>query len=531
MRKFLMASAATLGAVGIVGAASAQTAPIAPQLEGQVLTAPGNYGGANNNNNYQGGPALPGSIAIPTPGTFVIHLNGRVFAEAGLASSSFNSYTQGAATGAGATGISQPGLIPAGAPLGTTSVASFGPAAGTYKQNPQSFLAYVRLYPGVDAMATNGLRYGASVEIRENWSSTTPSGGNVNSTSSSGQTSSQTLMIRRDFVYAAGDQWGIVRFGQADSVMGIFDNGVTTFQNASINGGMNGTDGQTLAPGNTSIPFPFMAQNGIDYGRVQFVYLTPQFAGFDIGFDYAPNNTNGEQNGLCSNGATSDPSALGVSGVNAAQCTTLSSSPLASDASRYINAVQIGARYQGTFGPVSLLAHATYMASGTVDYTGAHPSTAANAGNPNGWNGKYNGYSFGQGGVALTIAGLTFGGAVNAGADNNNGQVSLQPQGGVQQKAFILGAQYVIGPLTVGAAYEHVDSQGAANLVGVTQRREWGMDVEGMYTVAPGNKVFAAYTYNVRHQSDFSFATSGVGTGAYNEVKMQTFLIGDLISW
>jgi len=194
-----------------------------------------------------------------------------------------------------------------------------------------------------------------------------------------------------------------------------------------------------------------MAQNGIDYGRVQFVYLTPQFAGFDIGFDYAPNNTNGEQNGLCGNGATSDPSALGVSGVNAAQCTTLSSSPLASDASRYINAVQIGARYQAR-SALSLCWPMPRTWPAAPSTTPARilrpPRTPATP----------------MAGTASTTAiasagrcradhrGLTFGGAVNAGADNNNGQVSLQPQGGVQQKAFILGAQYVIGPLTVGAA-------------------------------------------------------------------------------
>jgi hypothetical protein len=35
---------------------------------------------ANNNNNYQA-PALPGPLANPTPGTVVIHGNGKVEAE------------------------------------------------------------------------------------------------------------------------------------------------------------------------------------------------------------------------------------------------------------------------------------------------------------------------------------------------------------------------------------------------------------------------------------------------------------------
>jgi len=55
MRKFLMASAATLGAVGMAGAAFAQGAPPPTYLEGSVATNPNPAVGANNNNNYQGG--------------------------------------------------------------------------------------------------------------------------------------------------------------------------------------------------------------------------------------------------------------------------------------------------------------------------------------------------------------------------------------------------------------------------------------------------------------------------------------------
>ena len=46
--------------------------------------------------------------------------------------------------------------------------------------------------------------------------------------------------MRRAFTYVAGDNWGIVRAGQADGLIGIFDNGVTTFQflpTGNLNGG------------------------------------------------------------------------------------------------------------------------------------------------------------------------------------------------------------------------------------------------------------------------------------------------------
>jgi hypothetical protein len=523
MRKYLMASAATLGAVAMAGAASAQTTtitttapPAAPPAYTQGLiptTAVSVPAGANTNNNYQA-PLLQGATANPTPGTMVIHLNVAVVAEAALASSSLTTFTQAGPTLGGAT------------PNATT--ATFATSGGTYKQNPVGFGTYVRIYPGVDAMATNGMRYGASVELRENWSSTTPTGSNVNNTSSSGETSSQTMFVRRAFVYAAGDNWGIVRLGQGDGVLGIFDNGVTSMQSVTPAGGMNGGDAQNLLPQNTVLPYPFYAQNGIEYGNDKIVYLSPQFAGVDIGLEYAPNNSNAAQEGggLCSNGVTSNPKGLGAVGTNANNCVTVSSSPLASDSIRYTNQFEVGARYQGTLGPVAILAHGSYMGTGVVDYTGLPTGFG-----PGTWNGKYKPISIFQGGVALTIAGLTFGGLVNTGAMNNNGQGTPEPEGGVGQTAFIIGFNYSIGALTAGLAYEQSDSQGSGNLVGISQRHEWGINPAINYVVAPGLKVFAEYFYGQRHQGDFNFATGTNGSSAYNDVRAQSLLIGSRVYW
>jgi hypothetical protein len=538
MRKFLMASAATLGAMGVAGAALAQMAtptpePTAPTFgEGQYSRVPNPSppAGANTNNNYQAA-AIPGAVAVPAPGTFVVKLNAAVVTEAVLTSSSVSTFTQAnpavqSSTLPGVAGVGSVTAVP-----GTAS--SYAATGGTYKQNLQAFLTYVRIYPGVDAMATNGLRYGASVELRENWDSTTPSGGAVSSTSASGVTSSQSMFVRRAFTYVAGDQWGIVRFGQADGVLGIFDNGVTSMQSVSPSGGMNGSDVQAGVPANVVVPFPFYAQNGIEYGNDKLVYLSPQFAGFDIGLEYAPSNNNGEINGLCSNGTTTAPSALGVTGVNAATCSTTASSPLASDAIRYTNQFEAGVRYQGTLGPVSVLAHGSYMGSGIVDFTGASPTAASDAGKSvaaGGWNGQYKPLSIFQGGVAVTYAGLTVGGLVNTGAMNNNGQGTPEPKGGVGQNAFVVGFQYTNGPLNVGFAYEQVDSQGFANLVGTSQRHEWGLNPGVDWIVAPGFKVFAEYWYGQRHQGDFNFATGAIGS-AYNDVKSQAFLVGSRVYW
>src|SRR4051795_3071718 len=78
MRKFLLASVATLGTGGLIGTADAQTPVVGAPTQGQTafpLASPTAY--VNNNNNYQA-PALPGPLANPTPGTIVVHFNGKV---------------------------------------------------------------------------------------------------------------------------------------------------------------------------------------------------------------------------------------------------------------------------------------------------------------------------------------------------------------------------------------------------------------------------------------------------------------------
>ena len=157
--------------------------------------------------------------------------------------------------------------------------------AGTAKVMPQEIASFARLYFGADGMATNGLRYGAGIEIRENFS------GQPSGASASAYSSLETLFVRRAFTYVAGANWGILRAGQADGVIGIFDNGVTTFQFLPT-GNLNGGDLQTL-PANTVPPFWFLGQAGNEYGNAKLVYMSPQIAGFDFGLQYAPNTSNG----------------------------------------------------------------------------------------------------------------------------------------------------------------------------------------------------------------------------------------------
>jgi len=145
MRKFLLASVATLGATGgLMGAALAQApvavvaAPKGAPSQGQIaypLANPTSY--VNNNNNYQAA-ALPGALANPTPGTIVIHINGKVQTEIQASWTSVD----------------------------TRAVAGGPPGSGGVKLSPVAMNEFARLYFGADGMATNGLRYGAAIEVR-----------------------------------------------------------------------------------------------------------------------------------------------------------------------------------------------------------------------------------------------------------------------------------------------------------------------------------------------------------------------------
>ena len=55
-----------------------------------------------------------------------------------------------------------------------------------YKSNPIGIGSYLRLYPGFDGVATNGLRYGASAEIRQNIMSANVFNASVSQTGSTG---------------------------------------------------------------------------------------------------------------------------------------------------------------------------------------------------------------------------------------------------------------------------------------------------------------------------------------------------------
>ncbi len=337
MRKILLAGAAILGTAG---GSWAQTY----QSQGTQALPWTNFYGANTNINANG-TAQPGGVKLPDPGTVVIHLNGRVWGDVDLSWSSLAN-------------------IPAAA----------GTAGVRYKSNPIGIGSYLRLYPGFDGVATNGLRYGASAEIRQNIMSAntfnvgaTGTGSQTGSTGSfasgSGYTSAETLFTRRAFTYFGSDQLGIIRIGQDDGVVGLFDaTGVFTVGTWNLTGGILDGDVESNQPNNFLLSWAWLSGNGIEYGQQRVSYMSPQFFGFDFAVDFSPSTDNS-----FGNGSTSSPYQTGTCAVESANCANVTGG---ADSSRPYNRVSAGIRYQGDFSGLAAKAFALYTHSAKESITG-----------------------------------------------------------------------------------------------------------------------------------------------------------------
>ena len=499
MRKLLLATAAILGATaGLTGLASAQT----ETLQGTVATPASGGSYTYGDNNYMGGTMTKGAVANPTPGTMVIRLGVRMDVGVTGTWSNLDNYS----SAGDATGV---------AAVDAANKAAGNTVAGARKLSPVQLLEYMRIYPGVDAMAANGLRYGAAIELRQNYAAagqaeTLTNGG-------TGNTSNQTVYVRRAFAYIAADQFGIVRLGEMDGLIGTYDEGgATTGVFLSPSGTIVGGNLEAALPGNaTMLPY-FAAQSGNEYGNTKIVYLSPSFYGFDFGVQYAPNPFNGYQaepiDGSC-------PSAAGTGCPNVASSTT----PLSGSVVQ--NQYAVGARYQGKLGPAAVLAYAVYMGSGHTNYTGAPIATGVGTGT---LSGKFDNLSLGMFGANVTMDGLSVFGNIMTG--QFNGILAAKPDGAPDATGFGAGLKYAFGPYTIGAVYSQFDSQGAWNLTGVSQRHEWVFSPAATYSPAPGLTFYLDYVYSQRHQGDFNFATNAVGT-AYNNVTSQGVMFGTVVKW
>jgi predicted porin len=473
MRKYLLAGAAMIGSIGV---ASAQTTALPPAyVSPGTPSQPSAYLGGNNVLNSDGGAGFLGSKSAPTPGSMTIHLNFRIWGYMGFGG-------------------------------GSGYVSSVPETGDVYKLAPEQFIGYFRMYPGVDAMATNGLRYGAIAEIRQNFVGQTygatsglPGAGAAYGPSPSASSCGSTLYVRREAVYIGSNQIGIFRLGQDDGPFSQFDNGVTTFQfgTAAWNG-----DAPDNLPSGGMVTFPFWSGVGNEYTPSKIAYFSPQFYGFDFGASFAPNNA---------------PNTAASCGIAGPGCAALSSttSGLYGGGNRATNWYELMARYQGNFNGLGVYGIFGYSGSGAVNQNGAGLV-------------RYNGFNTWDGGLALSYAGFSVGGNVLWGA--YNGQVGLKPEGGVNAVAWVVGAQYAWGPMTFAASYLNYQYQGSAAAVDISQRYDDGFAAGFNYAVAPGLTAYIEYLYGQSHQGGVNLYTGGLST-AHNNTHNQSLIIGTRVQW
>ena len=397
--------------------------------------------------------------AAQSPGSVTVRLNGRVNWYAGVEGSSLDNNS----------------------------------STGT-KTSTDNFLGYLRLYPGFDGVAANGLHYGAAAEVR------------INGGENAG---AETLYVFQAYGYFGLPQLGQVSFGQENGPSVIFETG--TFEGFN-DGGWNGDiEGMIPSAANPVYPFP---DSGSQYDQAtsKIVYLSPTLAGFQFAFGFTPNQT----------------------AENYTDAPTSVATPIIGGQPR--NLIDIGGQFTKTFGPVGVQIGADYTNAGQVAGTAGYDT------GPTG----YKNLSIVSGGATVTVAGLTFGGNSSYGAFNmsDGDTFQLEPDGGSSAIGWLAGAQYTMGPVVFGGSFFRftqtgdlpggVDTGSGATITsaGLTtgQQQNDGIAAGATYTLVPGVSLFADYLYGMRQQGGYDFQTGNAGT-ANNNVQSQLFGVGTQIQW
>ncbi len=383
----------------------------------------------------------------------------------------------------------------------------------TFKTQPINFGEYARIYPGFDAVAANGLKYGAQAELRQN-----------NGTATSGEGSGNPFWYTA-YGYVGSDSFGQIRVGTPVNISASYLTGT----NEGFNDG--GWDGDVpgLLNAGYEPAWPAYADYGGYQSTTKVVYLSPSFSGFEFGADYEPNQTfSGESSGC----------AAGVAGPT---CNSLSSGN-PGDQSRRQNTAEFAARYRGTFGALGIAAFGGYIVSGHVQ----DGVTPAPGGTPVG--NLFHGLSAGQGGIQMTIGGFSFGGWALDGNINMSNGGGLEPRGGANQFAYIAGAQYITGPWTVGVQWFNswnagfqsaagipasASATGAAlpNGLGLGTMNEYGFATGGTYALVPGVALYLSYVWGTRKQTNYDLINNLYGSTSNNRITSQAFALGTQFNW
>lgn len=368
---------------------------------------------------------------------------------------------------------------------------------------------YVRLYPSFDGVLANGIKYGASVELRQNQGFAGTSSQNAVGEDLG------TMYVQRGFVYVGTDHFGKVSLGSPVQPTELFQTG----NPANFNTG--GWDGDV--PGFFRWGLPYFFSDTNDRAN-KIVYVSPQFSGFDFGLSFEPNNYgNDYAKPFTRVTSASSTSIITVDPITGVETTTTAQGL---QYGRRVNTVDGAARYQGTFGAVGFKADLGGSYGGTVRSNGGtavDPVTGVIVGIPGAPN--YKNYTMLTGGVSVTFGGLEFD-AMGIGGQFGP---SLAPTLSGHTDAWITGVSYTIGPVIFGAAYNGFSSGYTASVSG-NSTHGYGIAAGGTYTLAPGASVFLEYLYGHQHANGVDLVNGGASVDN-NNTRAQAFGIGTAFKW
>jgi predicted porin len=287
----------------------------------------------------------------------------------------------------------------------------------------------------VDGRAANGMQYGAVLEMQmDNQTNTT---------------------VDFDEMYGfMKGSWGEFRFGQEDSAASLL---IVRAPAAGALGGDAVWD-EFVSNAGLNAGSPYVT-SGINDGNdaTKVVYLSPQFAGFDVGFSYAPNAGEGER-------------------VDTQR-----------DRLSLENEISAALRYRGTIGGVGLQLGAGAMFADPPAKTGTGATAVEFE--------SVSAYFFG---AQLAAFGFAIGGEYAFGKYNGAsvGRTAIR-KGLDDSNHWLAGATYTIGSVVLGAVY----GQGTQDNGGTLKDRDHTvMGVGVLYNLAPGLGLYAAYN-NVQDEN------------------------------
>jgi hypothetical protein len=416
------------------------------------------------------------------PGSIVVHFNGRFQFELADFGSTYNTVTT---------------------------------SAGTSKLNSVTDNGELRLYPGFDAKTLDGIEYGVQAELRTGFSDAGVSQNSGKPTTVNGNSSQDTLYVRRAYGYIGTKDYGYVRFGQTDAATSLLEQGVI-YNFGDGDGWKNRGGVATLLPTYASpINTIVWGDQVALYGSDKIVYISPKIYGFNAIVSYEPNS-----NGL-NEGYYNNPYATSTSASLA------SSSDPSTIGSRRRNTVDTGLQY--TYKGYGMLAKVagTYLHSSPINYTGASASSTYGALDYAAGGRGYadmNAYQFGG---QVAYAGFTVGGNIKFGQVNDS--YAFTPRGARGAFVYTVGVTYAIGPYMIGANYFDSQTSGAYDPTkhGKMARtlNENGVTVGANYIVGKDMDLFLQYMNGHRHQyGNSQLSASG-------NAQTQAVAMGATLKW